>query len=105
MANGGGPDCVSCANFHSAGTPENPVRLDDPRTKCICRLHRVVLPLSETPQLLLCREWTHHRTGANLGFLARMIYRPGMVYASPNHYTRPVRWRAIAAMQKVANDV
>ena len=101
MANGGGPDCVTCANFDCGGTESAPVNVRDPKSRCVCLFHRVVLPLAQTSGLLLCREWKHRNADQSLGFIAKIRYKTGMLYAFPNEYARPKPWRLIAELPKV----
>jgi len=104
MANGSGPNCVTCANFDCGGTESAPVNVRDPKSRCICRLYGVVLPLAETGDLLLCREWKHHRANYSLGFIARIRYKAGMLYAFAHDYIRPKPWRPIEDLPKVGGN-
>jgi hypothetical protein len=88
MANGREPSCVTCAHFkleHQPGTTSPVVR--DPTNSCICTLHNVLLPFSETTELLICRDWKDKKTGDLLvNWPAERKYKPGILYAYDSIY-------------------
>jgi len=94
VANGHEPDCVTCVHFDTVpkGTAQHPVNVEDPATDCICRFHRVHLPLSREKALLICRNWESKRgLGRLIDWPTQSRYEPGVLYAYKSMYEPQLR--------------
>ena len=90
MANGREPDCVICVNFRREhqGPSASPI-VGDPSNRCLCALHKVVLPYSRgSADLLICRDWADHKGGRRLvDWRNAPKYQPGILYSYKTIYS------------------
>ena len=85
MANGDDPSCnAGCVNYVHRGPPN----VRDPASYSGCRLHHVTLPIAQTDQMLICREYTDRRTMKQLDHWRDVkMPREGILYAYPSAYS------------------
>jgi hypothetical protein len=66
---------------------EGPANVRDPLSVCGCRLHLVTLPIADTKDRLICRDWVDKNTFTRLidwPYQAR--YRSGILYSYASIY-------------------
>lgn len=88
MENRKEPYCVTCAHFGARSVNASlPVNVRDPKSTCVCLLHKVVLPLAQTSQLLICCDWMHWKGPDRFAnWSSQERYSPGILYSYSNMY-------------------
>lgn len=90
MANGREPNCVTCKNFKAESTAVSqgePVNVRSGDTRSICKFHKVYLPLAQTNDLLVCRDWHDYRSDDRLADWSSLRpFEPGILYAFKSMY-------------------
>jgi hypothetical protein len=89
MANGREPQCAICLHFGREHPDAPPPRIiGDPTNKCVCALHKVVLPYSDTSDLLICRDWVDYKSKRRLiDWSNASRYKSGVLYSYTTIYS------------------